>query len=99
MAEKKKSVGLAYLFCLLLGGLGLHQFYLGKIKRGILYLIFLAIGFLTLWFGFLHPLAILLENFTLGNIVLYISMGCWVAVLILWLIDLFTLPRQIRKLS
>ncbi len=34
-----KSVGVGYLLLIFLGVLGVHQFYLGKIGRGILYLL------------------------------------------------------------
>jgi len=97
--EKKKKTWLAYVFWLFLGWFGGHQFYLGKIKRGGIYLTLTVIFILTLWFGFLHPLEYLLMHFTVGNIVLYISMGCFGVVGIFLLIDLFTLPKQIRKLS
>ncbi len=55
-----KSLGIAYALWLLLGVLGVHQFYLGKTGRGILYLLTAGL------FG------------------------------IMWLIDLFTLPSQVR---
>lgn len=48
-ARPPKSVGTAYLWWFLLGLVGGHQFYLGKIGRGIAYL--LTIGFLGIgWF-------------------------------------------------
>lgn len=56
-----KSVGLAYVFWLLLGVLGGHKFYLGRPGMGLLYL------------------------FTFG----LVTIG--------WLIDLFTLPGQVRR--
>lgn len=59
-----KETGLAYVFLLLFGGLGVHQFYLGKVGRGLLY-IFTVGGFLG----------------------------------ILPLIDLFTLPSQVRRVN
>jgi len=34
-----KSIGVAYILLIFLGFLGIHQFYLGKIGRGILYLL------------------------------------------------------------
>ena len=36
--ESEKSKGLAFLFCLLFGYFGFHQFYVGNIGKGILYL-------------------------------------------------------------
>ncbi|WCN81301.1 TM2 domain-containing protein [Micromonospora sp. LH3U1] len=60
---RQKQTGIAYLFWLLLGIFGGHQFYLGKTGRGLLYL------------------------FT-GGIV-----GVGVV------IDLFTLPSQVRQVN
>ena len=36
----EKSKGVALLLCFFLGGLGIHQFYLGNIVQGVLYLLF-----------------------------------------------------------
>jgi hypothetical protein len=58
-----KDLGIAYLLWLLLGFLGVHHFYLGKVGRGLWYLF--TFGFLTL--------------------------GLWV--------DVFTLPRQVRRVN
>lgn len=71
-----KSTGLAYVLWFFLGSLGIHKFYLGNTKMGIVYLLLSLIGWVTV----------------------YILIG-WVflAILaILWLIDLFTLPSQVR---
>ena len=59
----QKSTGVAYLLWLFLGGLGVHQFYLGKTGRGLLYL------------------------FTFGGLLIGV------------LIDLFTLPAQVRQVN
>jgi TM2 domain/Protein of unknown function (DUF2510) len=58
-----KSTGIAYLWWLLLGVFGAHQFYLGKAGRGVLYL---------------------LTGGVLG---------------IMLLVDLFTLPSQVRQVN
>ncbi|SNT45653.1 TM2 domain-containing protein [Asanoa hainanensis] len=58
---RQKEVGIAYLLWFFLGGLGIHQFYLGKTGRGLLYLFTLGI-------------------FGIGLV-----------------IDLFTLPSQVRQ--
>ena len=42
----EKSVGLAYLLLLAIGFLGVHQFYIGKVGRGLGY--FLTFGWLTI---------------------------------------------------
>jgi TM2 domain-containing membrane protein YozV len=58
-----KSTGVAYVLWFLLGVFGVHQFYMGKIGRGILYLLTGGV------FG------------------------------IMWFIDLFTLPGQLRNVN
>lgn len=58
-----KSLGVAYILLIFLGGLGIHQFYIGKIGRGVGYL--LTVGWL------------------------------FVGVVI----DLFTLPSQLRAIN
>lgn len=45
-----KDTGLAYVFLLLLGGVGGHQFYLGRIGWGVAYLVLWLLGFFTIWF-------------------------------------------------
>ncbi|WP_430783136.1 TM2 domain-containing protein [Actinoplanes sp. G11-F43] len=62
-AVAPKQTGIAYLLWFFLGGLGIHQFYLGKTVRGVIYL------------------------FTLG----ILGIGL--------LIDLFTLPSQVREVN
>ncbi len=39
MQNHRKSVGLAYVLLIFLGSIGVHQFYLGKTVRGIVYLV------------------------------------------------------------
>lgn len=71
-----KNVGIAYLFFLLLGGFGAHQFYLRNYGAAITQLSLYWVGILTLFF--------------------YIGAALLLAVLIWWLIDLFTLPSQVQ---
>ena len=61
--SNQKSTGVAYLLWFFLGVLGVHQFYLGKTGRGLLYL------------------------FTFGGLLIGV------------LIDLFTLPAQVRQVN
>lgn len=56
-----KSRGLAIALALLLGGLGVHKFYLGRIGWGILYLLF--------FWTFIPSIAALIEA------IIYIAMG------------------------
>ncbi|MFI6256001.1 TM2 domain-containing protein [Micromonospora zamorensis] len=63
LPASQKGTGIAYLFWFFLGFFGGHQFYLGKVGRGLLYL------------------------FTFG----VLGVGT--------LIDLFTLPSQVRQVN
>jgi TM2 domain-containing membrane protein YozV len=53
MALVQKNELIGFLFALLLGGLGLHRFYLGETGWGILYLLFCWTGIPTL-LGFIE---------------------------------------------
>ncbi len=59
-----KDSGIAYLLWFFLGGLGVHQFYLGRAGFGVTYLVLSLLGWATLWFGvglfLLVPLGIML---------------------------------------
>lgn len=51
MNKRRKSVVLAYVLLLLLGGLGVHRFYLGFINLAVAQLICFILGILTVWVG------------------------------------------------
>ena len=51
--SQKKSVGVAYLLFIFLGGLGAHRFYLGYTGSGVLYLVLFVLGFLTMGIAFI----------------------------------------------
>lgn len=82
MEKYKKSTGLTYLLWFFFGSIGIHQFYMGKVDRGILYL-FLGIA------SWLY--------FFLGGTFIVLGGICAVVLGILLLVDLFTIPRQLRK--
>lgn len=70
-----KSVGLAYVLLIFLGGLGIHKFYLDKVGMGVTYLSLTFVGgLLTLiWTGWLLLFAVwvmlIIDLFTLpGNV-------------------------------
>jgi TM2 domain-containing membrane protein YozV len=91
LQKGRKSVLVAYLLFLFASPLGLHNFYIGKIRWGIAYFILATLGYV---FGIV---IIFSEH---GNwepsafiIILFCSFG------ILWLIDLFTLASQIDELE
>lgn len=83
MASKRKSAGVAYVLWFFFGGLGIHKIYLGKTLRGLSYLISTILGY-GLVFGGLAT-AVLLGGLLLAHVGISL------------LVDLFTIPRQIRK--
>lgn len=56
----KKDISVSYVLLIILGFLGIHKFYLGKIGMGILY--FVSLGFLFL--GLIYDLATLPDQVT-----------------------------------
>ncbi len=87
MQKHRKSVGLAYVLLIFLGNIGIHQFYLGKTRRGLAYLVLGVVGWISLFSSFLGE-----GNGGAGSI----GILCFVVVGIFLLIDLFTLPKQVR---
>ncbi len=95
MKKYGKSVGVAYLLLIFLGTLGIHKFYLGKTLWGTVYLLLGIIG-LGSWFaGSLVAFGGIPE---LAGSLGAIGSLCLGILSILILIDLFTLPRQVRKI-
>ncbi len=71
-----KSRLTALLLGIFLGGLGIHNFYLGKIRRGILKILMRLIGIIMFSIGFF-------ESFNYGEIVFYIGL-CMIFIPIIW---------------
>lgn len=93
LQRAKKSTLTAYLLWFFLGSLGVHKFYLGKTAWGIIYLLMTIIGWFTGGVGLILTMGGLAQagGTALLGLVLLAFLG------ILLLIDLFTIPRQIRK--
>jgi putative oxidoreductase len=89
--KQKKSIGLAYFLWFLFGSLGIHKFYIGNTKMGILYLILGIVGWIFLLSGIIFGEAALMGLGIIVALVFGIILG------ILLICDLFTIPRQIRK--
>jgi len=51
MNKRRKSVGLAYVLLLFLGGLGVHRFYLGFPKLAVAQLVCFIVGIFTVLIG------------------------------------------------
>ena len=104
LEKHKKSAALTYALWFFLGWLGAHKFYIGKIKMGILYLILVTFAGIGSWF--LIPTLFYLAEPSAQEISSkeagVVGMGilgaiCGIVLVILLLIDVFTIPRQIRK--
>ena len=87
-------MGLAYVLCIFLGGFGIHKFYLQKTTQGILYLLLGVIGFISMITG---EFTSLVSFSAFGNRLFEMGLFCSIALGLLILKDLFTLPGQVRK--
>ena len=88
----KKSVGLAYVLLVLLGGLGAHRFYLKRTGSAVVLLV--LAGAAILWAFFSGFVAIGTENIV-GALASAMLLPLVIA---LWLIvDLFRVPSMVRK--
>jgi len=94
MQKHKKSVAVAYLLWFFLGSLGVHKFYLGETKRGLLYLVLGFVGWISVFTG--GGFAIL-SGSGAGGFFAILGLLCLLALGIMLLIDLFTIPSQIQK--
>ena len=97
---KKKSTRIVYLLWFFLGFLGAHYLYLGNVRKGALYVsLLLVVGtyFLGTYYGPLGTEKSAEANAS-ANFFLVVSSMSGLALLILWVIDAFTLSkRQIKK--
>jgi len=99
MEKHKKSVGAAYVLFLFFGFLGVHKFYMGKVFLGIIYPILSIVGWAATLSGYGAYVAELAGDPAPQGGAGAGIMGilCLAALGILMLIDLFTIPGQIRQ--
>ena len=108
MEKHKKSAGLAYLLWFFLGTLGIHKFYISKIGMGIVYIVSGIVAWTSLIIGLTIGVSELLSEDFLEEAAESTSqagLGAAMVIFIIFiiilgimlLIDLFTIPRQIRK--
>lgn len=92
--KRKKSIIVAYYFCLLMSGFGLHKFYLGDKQQGVKFVALYWVGLLVFAAGFS-----LMEigQFTIGASSFVIGMGALTVYGVWWVIDIFTLFFQTRR--
>jgi len=94
MEKNKKSTGLAYILFFFCGTLGIHKFYLGEIKMGITYLILGLVGWISLIVSATTAITSVGEKGA-GATIFSILIFCVIGILLL--IDLFTIPSQIKN--
>ena len=92
-AKHRKSVGIAYLLWFFFGSFGIHKFYLGDTKKGLLYLVLGIFGWISIFTGGLAALG----GSNGGGFFAIIGLICIVVLGIMLLIDLFTIPGQIKS--
>ena len=99
MQKHRKSLGMVYLLWFFLGSLGIHKFYLGNTKNGLLYLILGIFGWSSIIFGGGFALFNLSYGRSVGagGFFAILGMICMLVLGILLLIDLFTIPSQLEK--
>ena len=85
--KHSKSTGLTYVLWFFLGTLGIHKFYMGRAGLGAMYLIC----------GFIGWIMILGQPLASGSAPVFIGAALLGFIFIMLIIDLFTIPRQIRK--
>uniref|UniRef100_A0A7V4DWT3 TM2 domain-containing protein n=1 Tax=Dictyoglomus thermophilum TaxID=14 RepID=A0A7V4DWT3_DICTH len=101
MEKHKRSVGLAYVLFIFFGGLGVHKFYLGKTVWGVIYLILTILNLILILGSGLYDLnSLFLNNTDSTGENLFLIVGLFVMILGAFLLyDLFTLPRQTRRIN
>ena len=92
---RKKDVGIAYIL-MFFGFLGLHQFYLGKIKKGIIYPI-ISFLYIVLNFTRVGTFILLLFNVDIYQFPLWIFNMTIFILAGLYIYDIFTLSTQVKK--
>ncbi|MBP8674785.1 MAG: TM2 domain-containing protein [Acetomicrobium sp.] len=85
---------MCYLFFLC--SIGVHKFYLGQARRGIIYLLLGIIGWATVLTSGIAAIAG--DTASAGGLGVFGTI-CLFILGILIIIDLFTLPKQVRKVS
>ena len=91
MEKHKKNTGLAYVFWFFLGTLGIHKFYIGRTGWGIVYLL---LG-IAAWISLILGLASGTDAGIGGGMTVFIVLISILGILLL--IDVFSIPRQIRR--
>lgn len=95
MATKRKTPLVTYVLFFLLGGFGVHKFYLGRGGLGLLYMFLTGASIFLFWFGFLMAVVAGKDvGAAPGFSVIALSWFFWITLGICGLIDIFTIPKQ-----
>lgn len=94
--RKRKSTATAYILYFFLGTIGRHKFYIGKPVMGLIYIVLLSVGFLLMLGGVASAFE---PSATADDVSAVLGVGFLPLGLlgIMMLIDLFTIPGQIKK--
>jgi TM2 domain-containing membrane protein YozV len=94
--RKRKSTTVAYILYLLFGTVGVHKFYIGKPLAGFFYICLLMLGLSCMLGGFAVAFdpAATVEDVNTMMTAGFLPIGL---LSFLMLLDLFTIPGQIRK--
>ena len=96
LKKRRKNLPLAYVLLIFLGFLGVHKFYLGKAKQGVLYVLLSVVGFISLIVG---EFTGLISFGASGTTLFTFGLASLAAVCIMLIIDLFTTPSQVRQFN
>lgn len=96
LKKKRKSMPLAYILLIFLGFLGVHKFYLGKTKQGVLYVLLSVVGFISLVVG---EFTGLISFGASGTMLFTFGLVCAGVLGVMLIINLFTTPGQVRQFN
>lgn len=96
MTRQNKSLTTSYLLLIFLGTLGIHKFYLGRIRSGIMYIIFFVFGWAITASGGLIAMVGTEDDIAAGGGMAIVGVLLLVALGLCLLWDLITLPRQFK---
>ena len=94
--RKRKNTAIAYILYFFLGTIGGHKFYMGKPLAGFFYIVLLSLGFVFMLGGFASAFDTTATTDEVGS-VLAVGFLPFGLLSIMMLVDLFTIPGQIRK--
>ncbi|MGJ3248250.1 MAG: TM2 domain-containing protein [Elainellaceae cyanobacterium] len=94
--RKRKNAAIAYALYFFLGTIGGHKFYIGKPLTGFFYIVLLSLGFLFMLGGFVSAFDTTATTEDM-NAVFAVGFPPLGLLSIMMLVDLFTIPGQIKK--